>query len=216
MSTWALKIENRITWTAVTLVSPVLWVNRSQISFGIWPEDHVYSHHHNIIVINMLPGKPSEPLFSFALNCQIWSGEIFFRTVNFGVVKVANYCHHCPWKCITPHLRAHSIKETEGAINRWLLTLIHRKITQKSQTAINISHSVSCCKLSYCWHLTLGIIMAFLGSGPWTLPFLISCCLEMDLRMNQTSSCRSLCPIKKKKKKCQFHDLICFTWSLSI
>lgn len=41
-------------------------------------------------------------------------------------MKVANYCHHCPWKCITPHLRAHSIKETEGAINRWLLTLIHR------------------------------------------------------------------------------------------
>lgn len=37
-------------------------------------------------------------------------------------------------------------------------------------------------------------------------------CLEMDLRMNQTSICQSLCPILKKKEEiCQSHNLICNT-----
>lgn len=115
---------------------------RSQISVMIWPRDRVHSQLHNIILINLLTEKPSEPLFSFALNCQIQVGRFFQDFVHFSEVKVANYCHHCPWKCITPHLRAHSIKETEGVINRQLLTLFHRKIPQKSQSAINISPSL--------------------------------------------------------------------------
>lgn len=73
--------------------------------------------------------SPFELLFSFAPSCQIQEEEFYFflTTVHLGAVKAANYCHHCPWKCITPHLRAHSIKETEGAINRWPPTFIQRK-----------------------------------------------------------------------------------------
>lgn len=74
-------VENLL-WDTRTPDSPEstkLTHHRSEISSEIWPKDHVYSQTHNIIVINLLAGKPSEPLFSFALNCQI-GVERFFRT----------------------------------------------------------------------------------------------------------------------------------------
>lgn len=96
-------------------------------------------------------------------------------------MKVANYCHHCPWKCITPHLRAHSIKETEGAINRWLLTSTHRKQkkrlpkkTGRRQSTFLIQLCVSC-KLSYCWHLTLGHPDGSSGIGTLNIDFYHHC-----------------------------------------
>lgn len=108
-------------------VSTELTNHRSQINLMIWPGDHVHSQLHNITVINSSRGKPLRGFIFICTELSDLSGDIFQDFVHFGEVKVANYCHHCPWKCITPHLRAHSIKETEGAINRWLLTSTRRK-----------------------------------------------------------------------------------------
>lgn len=104
---------------------------RAQINLMNWPKGLVHIHHHHIMLINILPGKPLRAfIFIRSKLSDSRAGTFFFiflTTVHLGAVKAANYCHHCPWKCITPHLRAHSIKETEGAINRWPPTFIQRK-----------------------------------------------------------------------------------------
>lgn len=79
-------------------------------------------------------------------------------------MKVANYCHHCPWKCITPHLRAHSIKETEGAINRWLLTSTHRK-----QKKLPKKRADSNQHFSFGFVQTFLLLTSNLGASGWQL-----------------------------------------------
>lgn len=122
----------------------VLRGKRAQINLMNWPKGLVHIRHHHIMLINILPGKP---LTAFIFICSKLSnsrGGIFFfflTTVHLGAVKAANYCHHCPWKCITPHLRAHSIKETEGAINRWPPTFIERKNHQNKSWMRRLSRS---------------------------------------------------------------------------
>lgn len=108
----------------------VLRGKRAQINLMNWPKGLVHIRHHHIMLINILPGKPLTAFIFIRSKLSNSRGGIFFfflTTVHLGAVKAANYCHHCPWKCITPHLRAHSIKETEGAINRWPPTFIERK-----------------------------------------------------------------------------------------
>lgn len=114
------------------LLTGVLRGTRAQINLMNWLKGLVHVRHHHIMVFNILPGKPLRAFIFIRSKLSNSRGEIFFflTTVHLGAVKAANYCHHCPWKCITPHLRAHSIKETEGVINRWPLTFIQRKNRQ--------------------------------------------------------------------------------------
>lgn len=105
--------------------------------------------------------SPLRLLFPFAPSCQIQEERFFFflTTVHLGAAKAANYCHHCPWKCITPHLRAHSIKETEGVINRRPLTFIQRK-NRQNKSLDETSLPVSCPGLNH-WRPSSGSVMLF-------------------------------------------------------
>lgn len=144
---WYLQQPCKLENTDLTLcvhvgLTGVLRGKRAQINLMNWPKGLVHVGHHHIMVINILQESPLELLFSFAPSCQIQEEGFFFfflTTVHLGAVKAANYCHHCPWKCITPHPRAHSIKETEGVINRRPLTFIQRKNRQNKSRMRRLS-----------------------------------------------------------------------------